>query len=65
MEEGSLVRELVMASSHHAADITAHHGLADMGAEVMVDPPTTYEELMWLVIHFEDWVLWEDELNEG
>ena len=31
----------------------------------MVDPPTTYEELMWLVTHFMDWVLWEDELNEG
>jgi hypothetical protein len=28
----------------------------------MVDPPTTYEELMWLVNHFEDWVLWEEEL---
>jgi len=31
----------------------------------MVDPPSTYEDLMWLVDHFEDWVLWEDELNEG
>jgi hypothetical protein len=29
----------------------------------MVDPPTTYEELMWLVGHFEDWVLWEAELE--
>jgi hypothetical protein len=30
----------------------------------MTDPPTTYEDLMWLVEHFEDWVLWESELAD-